>query len=156
LSAKKSKLVLPEILWQAVNLLKQVTMNTFKIGTTEFGIGKIDFEIDRKKSIITELVISGDEDVFEKLSEDEDGEWSWALYAPEIYLRGIPFKETNGTISFTVDEDFLGEHEAALYMMEHGDFFAEVNINNKVVKIKGRADIMGDEMDLEIEAAYAG
>ena len=59
-------------------------MNSFKIGKTEFGIGKISLSIEN--DLLT-LEINGNDDVFDELMEDDGCEWSWALYPPRIYFR---------------------------------------------------------------------
>ncbi len=63
-------------------------MSSFKIGNTEFGIGKISFSI---KSDLLTLEINGNDDVFDELMKSENCEWSWALYPPRIYFRSVPY-----------------------------------------------------------------
>ena len=127
-------------------------MNKFAIGTTDFGIGKIEFKIDKSKSIISELVIKGSQIIFDKITEDKDGEWCWALNPPELYFREVPYRFDNNIIKIMVDENFISEYEVGLCFMEHNDFIGEVSVANDTnIKINGTVSFMGNEMDLVIE-----
>lgn len=112
-------------------------MNSFKIGDTEFGVGSVQFSIEDH---LVNLEITGNEDVFHELMEDDDSEWSWALCAPKIYFWGVPY-ESKGIV---VDEDFLDRYDVALYMMEHNDFTGMLEITDKNIHIRGQVDMMGE------------
>lgn len=125
-------------------------MGAFIIDKTDFGIGKVICSINMENSVIEELVISGDEALFEKLSEEEDGQWSWALYPPELYFRGIPFATDGRKIRARINEAISDDQEVALYMMEHNDFTGEIFIENNQVSISGETDLMGELMKVEL------
>lgn len=118
-------------------------MNTFRIGDTEFGIGEVGFSIEDG---ILELEIAGDEEIFEQLVQDDDSGWSWALYEPQIYFRGIPFEGKD----IIIDEVMPDSYEIALYMMEHNDFTGKVSISDSIIKVSGKADIMGEVYPVSI------
>lgn len=77
-------------------------MNSFKIGETEFGIGNVEFSLEDE---VLNLEITGDEEIFEKLTEDDDSKWSWALYEPQIYFQDIPFEGKEITIDNEMAEE---------------------------------------------------
>lgn len=79
-------------------------MNSFKIGNTEFGIGKISLSIENE---LLTLEINGNDDVFDELMKADDCEWSWALYPPRIYLRSVPYKGEK----IVIDSDFLAHYD---------------------------------------------
>lgn len=121
------------------------------LGNDNFGIGKIDLKIDRKKGVLS-LTLNGDEDLFDALSEDEDGPWSWALYPPKLYFHELPFDPDEKTIRLRIDEELLDECDIALYLMEHndveGDF--EIDANNRF-RFSGTAWISGEETTMEVD-----
>ena len=127
-------------------------MNKFIIGTDNFGVGEVTYKVDKKKMIIKDLTIIGDEQIFEKLSDDEDSEWSFALYPPKLYLKEIPFELTEDKIQVTITEEILDDCDVALYLMEHNDIEGTFTIDkNEVFLFKGITDIFGKEMKLELE-----
>lgn len=103
-------------------------MNSFKIGKTEFGIGKISLSIEN--DLLT-LEINGNDDVFDELMEDDGCEWSWALYPPRIYFRSVPYSGEK----IVIDSDFLDHYETALYMMEHNDFTGVLEVTDSCIEI---------------------
>lgn len=127
-------------------------MQKFIIGTENFGIEKVTYKIDKENSIINDLTITGNEQLFEKLSENEEGEWSWALYPPKLYLRVVPFKAINEKIEIIITEEILDECDVALYLMRHYDIKGVLTIdNNDICSFKGITYISGKEMQLEFE-----
>ena len=118
-------------------------MNSFKIENTEFEIGNISFSIDNK---IMNLEVSGNESVFDKLTEKDDSKWNWALYPPKIYFRDIPYEGK----SIVVDKNFLDKYDIALYMMEYNDFIGTLDICEKTISIYGHVDIMGEILPISI------
>ena len=54
-------------------------MQKFIIGTDNFEVGEIMYKIDKKKLVINDLTIIGNQEVYEEVSENEDGEWNWNL-----------------------------------------------------------------------------
>lgn len=118
-------------------------MNSFKLGNTEFGIGDVQFSV---KDNLLELEIAGNDAVFKELTGEEDCEWSWALYPPEIYFRGVPFTGRN----IVVNTDFSDQYDIALYMMEHYDFTGTLEISDSSIDISGQVEIDGDALPLVI------
>lgn len=120
-------------------------MNSFKIGKTEFGIGKISLSIEN--DLLT-LEINGNDDVFDELMEDDGCEWSWALYPPRIYFRSVPYSSEK----IVIDSDFLDHYETALYMMEHNDFTGVLEVTDSCIEIHGLVSIAGKTSALSIVA----
>lgn len=118
-------------------------MNSFKIGNTEFSTGDIQFSIE--KSLLS-LEVNGNKDVFDKLTEDYDSEWSFALYPPKFYLYDIPYEDKK----IMIDEDFSYKYDVSLYMMEYNDFIGTLEITDKSINIQGQVDIMGDVLSISI------
>lgn len=112
-------------------------MNSFKIGDTEFGIGDVQLSVEDG---LINLEITGSEDIFNKLTENDECKWSWALYPPKIYFRNVPYENK----AIIIDEEFLDEYDIALYVMEHNEFTGTIEITNKTIQINGQADIMGE------------
>ena len=120
-------------------------MNSFKIGNTEFGIGKISFSIEND---LLNLEISGSDDIFNELMEDDNCEWIWALYPPRIYFHDVPYKRNE----IVIDTDFLNRNETALYMMEHNDFTGSLTVTDSSIDIHGQVYIDGNALLLAISA----
>ena len=120
-------------------------MNSFKIGNTEFGIGKISFSIEND---LLNLEITGSDEIFKELTKDDNCEWIWALYPPRIYFHDVPYKGNE----IVIDMDFLNRNEAALYMMEHNDFTGSLKITDSSIDIHGQVYLVGDALTLAISA----
>ncbi len=118
-------------------------MNSFMLGNTEFGIGDVQFPV---KDNLLNLEIAGNDDVFNELTEEDDCEWSWALYPPEIYFRDVPYTGKN----IVVNADFLNRYDIALYMMEYYDFTGTLEISDSSIDICGQVEIDGDALPLVI------
>ena len=125
-------------------------MGIFRIGDTDFGIGEVALEIE-SGGIISDLTITGNEEVYEQITVDEDRIWSWTLYPPQIYFREVPL---NGNSIETTDE-LLEEYDISLYFMEHYNLCGTLTINDKCITVKGEADICGNIYPLEIVAENA-
>lgn len=123
-------------------------MNSFKIGDTEFGIGDVQLSIEDG---LINLEITGSEEIFDKLTEDDDCKWNWALYPPKIYFRNVPFDNK----AIVIDEEFLDQYDIALYMMEHNDFIGTLEITDKNIHIEGKTDIMGEISAVSINVEKA-
>lgn len=121
-------------------------MNTFQIKTTEFGVEKIDFSIKNNELY---LEIMGSEKIFDQLSENEDGEWSWALYPPKFYVWGAPYGEQEIAIKGHCDDSF----DCALYLMEHNDFIGTLHVTDEEFHVCGVADISGNPYEVKITVA---
>ena len=118
-------------------------MNSFKIGNTEFGIEKVSFSIEND---LLNLEITGSDDIFDELMKDDNCEWSWALYPPQIYFHAVPYKGNE----IVIDTDFLNHYDIALYMMEHNDFIGNLKITDSSIDILGQVYIDGKELTLTI------
>lgn len=130
----------------------------FVIGDTDFGIDvdESSFEIDdyHPETPLLTIEIMGNGEVFEKLTEQEDSEWSWALDAPHFYIRDFPASPGNqpGDVSATASLDDIDEYELAIYMMEHNDI-EDVMIQIKAgtsLDITGKVDLFGETHNFAI------
>lgn len=118
-------------------------MNTFKIGTTEFGIG--DIELTLKHANI-HLEVCANEAVYERITQDEDSEWGWSIYPPKMYFYDVPYENQ----CITIDFHMLDEYDIALYMMEHNGFIGTLEIKNNTIHVQGQLCIMGKPFPLII------
>lgn len=129
-------------------------MQKFIIGNDNFGVGEVSYKIDEENSIINDLTITGDKQTFESLSDNEDGEWSWTLYPPKLYLREIPFELKGDKIQVTITEEILDNCDVALYLMKHNDIKGTFTIDkNETFLFEGITYISGKEMKLELEVS---
>lgn len=127
-------------------------MKKFIIGHDDFGAGKAACNIDWENRIIKELVVFGDEEAFENLSSDEEGNWSWALYPPELYFREIPFELKDNKIVIPITAEILDDFDIALYFMSHNDIEGEFSIDeNEIFMFKGHTYILNERLNLEVE-----
>ena len=135
-----------------------MTIESFIIDGTDFGI-EIDesaFEIDVSNPEKPRLSIGilGNSARFDKLSEDEDSKWFFALSAPHFYLNDFPATATGKASRFkaTASLDDIGEYDLAIYMMEHNDI-DDVKIEvreNHSLHITGRVDLFGETCEFAI------
>jgi len=119
-------------------------MGSFKIGTTEFGVGKVVLSVENN---LLNLEISGSDEMFDQLTEADDSEWGWALYAPKIYFEDVPFKGN----TLTIDNETLNQCNIALYMMEHNDFTGTIELTEDVIHIQGEVYLMDRILSVFIE-----
>jgi hypothetical protein len=106
-------------------------MNTFKLDGTDFGVGEVVCKIEN--DTLT-LKITADEEITEKIADDENGKWSWLGYdPPSVVFRGVPF--TKGCVE--IDEDLLDEYDIWLYIMEHYNIFGVLSVDDDCVKVSG-------------------
>lgn len=124
----------------------------FILKNTDFKVGELELEIDTKNSIITNLSIKGDQETYNKLTEDESSEWNWTIYPPHIRFWGVPIQLNEDVIELIIDEDMLNEYDITFYMIEHFDFYGKVRIykDNKV-EVDGFVVIAGEENKLYIK-----
>lgn len=118
-------------------------MDSFKIGNTEFGVGGVRLSMDNNR---IDLEINGDENTFDQVTGEDTSEWSWALYPPKIYFKGIPYEGKR----IVIDEACLNQYEIALYLMEHNDFTGTLEIKDKVIHVSGIVDMMGKVLPVSI------
>jgi hypothetical protein len=134
-------------------------MHEFKIGSTDFGIDTststftVDMSDPAKPTITIE--VAGDPAIFEKLSADEDGEWSWALYPPGFYLRKFPAEvdPATGIVTARVQRfDDIDNYEFAILMMEHNaiDNITAKLTPDKSLEVSGSVDLFGEVDDFAI------
>ena len=126
-------------------------MNTFTIGGTEFGINLAESTVELDQTILT-LHIRSDEKVFTALTDDEDSEWSWALYPPHLYIHGLETKAGQATLNGDEDAD------VAIYMMEHNTILeAEVMLTpGHGVELSGVVELMGEEKPFHVRFRQGG
>lgn len=74
------------------------------------------------------------------MTEEDDCEWDWALYSPQIYFHEVPYTGEN----IMIDKDFLDKNEIGLYMMEHYELTSELKLTDNSIEICGQADIDDD------------
>lgn len=117
-------------------------MNSFVINGTEFGVDNVKVSY---KGDILNLSFTGDKDVFDKIAEDDDSEWSWALDAPEVYFNNVPLN--NNCIKIESDTDI----ECAVYMMEHNALSGTLKITDANIGFVGKVDLMGDVSDISFQ-----
>ena len=129
-------------------------MGKFIIGTDDFGVGSVTYKVDKSKLIIKDLTITGNEEAFDELSDNDDSDWSFALYPPELYLRDVSFKLLDGKIEAAITEEIYDDCDVALYLMEHNDVEGVFTIDqNGVFLFDGVAYISGEEMKLKLEVS---
>ena len=132
-------------------------MNAFVIGETDFGVNveKSCLRIvgEGTGQRILDLEVVGDTARFDHISEDE--EWSWALYPPKFYLRGLAILPDLTASEVKLSLDDSDAYECALYMMEHNvvhnlemQFYPSFE-----VEIRGIVDLFGDDRQLTIRYA---
>ncbi|MGI4832887.1 MAG: hypothetical protein ACRYFK_05435 [Janthinobacterium lividum] len=92
--------------------------NYFWLNETDFGIGEIQFRKNELEGKLT-LEINASREITERISADEQAEFGWLLYPPQLYFRDVPISQTLGLKQFRVDEQLLDEYDVALYMLEH-------------------------------------
>lgn len=131
-------------------------MNTFTIDGTEFGIdlSASTLEIDQTdpKRTVVSLEIRGDDQLFTALTDNEESEWSWALYPPHLYIRGLETRDAKAVLEG--GEDI----EAALYMMQH-NFIFNLNVtltSNQGIEVSGLVDLMGKKKSFHAKFEKGG
>ena len=92
--------------------------------------------------------IRGDAECYERITEDEDGAWSWTLYPPYFYLRDVPIAfDAEGVARIVMTAGDLDGYDAAIYMMEHGaiDDVELVWTLGKNLEISGSLSLFGED-----------
>lgn len=110
-------------------------VSTFKINGTEFGIGKIRYELS-ENGRLQDLDIWGSEEVYNEIKdgidEDESHPWDWILYPPHVYFWTVDLPIDKSVV---INEELLDEYDIALYLMEHTDFYGTLTITNECIEI---------------------
>ena len=129
-------------------------MGVFKIGETDFGVGKVILNIDCNNSSIIDLTIEADEKYYESISDDEQSGWEWTIYPPKMYFYEVPFSNNDvGSIEVDFDDSVLERCDFALYFMEHNSISGKLIISNDLIRISGETSIMGKNDSLEISTS---
>jgi hypothetical protein len=137
-------------------------MNSFTLGSTEFGINTqesqitIASDLTQPNQALLTIDVAGDNEIFQTLSTPQDSKWSWALYPPSLYLNDIPIPlkiaTEGGEVYFVNRNDF----EIGLYMMEHCEItdITVTLISQREVNVKGTVDLWGKEMPFAVNYTY--
>ncbi|STR28028.1 Uncharacterised protein [Janthinobacterium lividum] len=132
---------------------------------TVFSIGDTNFEVDVAKSSIglevhgrgmleINIDIHGDDDVFMRLTEPDDAEWSWALYPPVFFLHGLRIPEgQEATLAIGMLDTHPDAEESGIYMMEYGEVSAVniVELSAGRLLVTGMVDLCGKRLPFHID-----
>ncbi|MGX9782392.1 hypothetical protein [Janthinobacterium lividum] len=132
---------------------------------TVFSIGNTNFEVDVAKSNISlevhgsgmlelNIDIHGDDEVFMRLTEPEDAEWSWALYPPAFFLHGLRIPEgQGGAFSIGMLDMHPQAEESGIYMMEYGDVSAVniIELSADRLAVSGMVDLCSKRLPFHID-----
>ncbi|PJJ17997.1 hypothetical protein CLU90_1178 [Janthinobacterium sp. 67] len=130
-----------------------------------FSIGDTNFEVDVAKSRISvsaqadgmwevNIRIEADDDVFMRLTEDDDAPWSWALYPPSFSLQGLRVAGADAAPVRMLAVDAGNPHcESALYMMEYRDVadLRLVELSAQRLAVTGKVDFFGKSLPFAID-----
>jgi hypothetical protein len=136
---------------------------------TVFTIGDTNFEVDVAKSSISleedgtgmvelNIDIHGDDDVFMRLTEPDDAEWSWALYPPAFFLHGLRIPEgQEGAFAIGMLDTHPEAEESGIYMMEYGDVSAVniIELSARRLLVSGMVDLCGKRLPFHIDMPRA-
>ena len=133
-------------------------MTVFSIGDTNFDVdiakSSISLEEDGTGMVELNIDIHGDDDVFMRLTEPEDAEWSWALYPPAFFLHGLRIPQgQGGALAIGMLDTHPEAEESGIYMMEYGDVSA-VNIfelSARRLLVSGMVDLCGKRLPFHID-----
>lgn len=136
---------------------------------TVFRIGDTNFEVDVAKSRISvapradgmreiNLRIEADDEVFMRLTEDDDAPWSWALYPPSFLLQGLLVAGTDDApVQMLAVDAGNTDGESALYMMEYRDVadLRLVELSAQRLAITGKVEFDGKSLPFAIDMPRA-
>lgn len=136
---------------------------------TVFSIGDSNFEVDVAKSRIRlesdgsgmlelNIDIHGDDDVFMRLTEEDDAQWAWALYPPAFFLHGLRVPEgPQGVCAIGQLDTASHAEEAGIYMMEYGDVTAVciIELSARRLAMSGMVDLCGKRLPFHIDMPRA-
>jgi len=134
-------------------------MAKFAINNTDFGIDRV-----RSRCLVTwalfrgrrlDVEIEGDPQRFAQLKEQEDSEWSWALYPPTFRLRSYPVpRPAAGRVTeLRLTPADIERHDVTLYLMEHNPVqkvVVEVGPGTEIT-ISGNVSLLGESATFRIE-----
>ena len=137
-------------------------MTVFSIGDTNFDVdiakSSISLEEDGTGMVELNIDIHGDDDVFMRLTEPDDAEWSWALYPPAFFLHGLRIPEgPGGTFAIGMLDTHPEAEESGMYMMEYGDVSAVniIELSARRLLVSGMVDLCGKRLPFHIDMPRA-
>jgi hypothetical protein len=134
-------------------------MAKFTINTTDFGIDRERSHCQVTRSLFRgrrlDIEVEGDPQRFAQLKEQEDSEWSWALYPPSFRLHSYPVpRPAAGRVTelrLTLAD--IERHDVTLYLMEHNpveNVVIEVGPGDEIT-IAGNVSLLGEPATFRIE-----
>ncbi|MFA6070444.1 MAG: hypothetical protein WC810_17815 [Janthinobacterium sp.] len=137
-------------------------MTVFSIGDTNFDVdiakSSISLEEDGTGMVELNIDIHGDDDVFMRLTEPDDAQWSWALYPPAFFLHGLRIPEgQGGTFALGMLDTHPEAEESGMYMMEYGDLSAVniIELSARRLLVSGMVDLCGKRLPFHIDMPRA-
>jgi hypothetical protein len=128
-------------------------MPHFIINGFDFGIDPTASEF-RADGVTLDIKIVGSKVIMDEIMEADDHPWSWLLYPPFIFFRGLPYQPTTtGDFKRDISDNDLDEYDIALYATEHCDVLpcSLVRIGN-LLKIFGQVhQIEAHALDFDVE-----
>lgn len=127
---------------------------TFKLDGFDFGIDldRSSFKIDGNS---LQFVINGNTEIFEAVFNDEEAPWSWSLYPPTFYIRGLEIFNLKDSLCFDyeITEDDIDEYEIDFFMMEYCTVYpCKISFKNGVFKVFGEVhDLKESPVEMYIE-----
>ncbi|NBV18463.1 hypothetical protein [Janthinobacterium sp.] len=135
-------------------------MDIFSIGGTHFAVdgakSRIRLAAQDDGMLELDIDIHGDDDVFMRLTEAEEGEWSWALYPPVFFLHGL--RLAPGALAGGSPGRHDDAQEAGIYMMQYRDIAALdiVALSARRVAISGLVDFDGKQLPFHVDVTRSG
>lgn len=133
-------------------------MTVFSIGDTNFDVdftkSSIRLEEDGTGMVELNIDIHGDDDVFMRLTEPDDAEWSWALYPPAFFLHGLRMPQgQGGAFAIGMLDTHPEAEESGIYMMEYGDVSAVniIELSARRLLVSGMVDLCGKRLPFHID-----
>ena len=133
-------------------------MTVFSIGDTNFDVdfakSSISLEEDGTGMVELNIDIHGDDDVFMRLTEPDDAEWSWALYPPAFFLHGLRIpRGQGGAFAIGMLDTHPEAEESGMYMMEYGDVSAVniIELSARRLLVSGMVDLCGKRLPFHID-----
>ena len=137
-------------------------MTVFSIGDTNFDVdfakSSISLEEDGTGMVELNIDIHGDDDVFMRLTEPDDAEWSWALYPPAFFLHGLRIPGgQGGAFAIGMLDTHPEAEESGMYMMEYGDVSAVniIELSARRLLVSGMVDLCGKRLPFHIDMPRA-
>lgn len=135
-------------------------MDIFSIGGTHFAVdaakSRISLDAQGEGMLEVNIDIHGDDEVFMRLTEDEEGEWSWALYPPVFFLHGL--RLAAGAPAGGPPGRHDDAQEAGIYMMEYRDIAALdiLALSARRVAMSGMVDFYGKQLPFHLDVTRSG